>query len=102
MVFDELLHNIMCYAYNDEEAHAIEVGIKLSGDRLQIQISDDGAPFNPFSLEDPDTSLSLEDRDVGGLGIHLVRNVMDEIAYQRNIDRNIVTLVKRITTEESE
>jgi sigma-B regulation protein RsbU (phosphoserine phosphatase) len=102
LVFDELLNNTISYAYKDEEVHDIEIGVELSRDRLTIRISDDGIPFNPFGLQDPDTSLSLEDREVGGLGIHIVRNVMDEVSYQRKIARNLVTLVKRIANKESE
>lgn len=97
LVFDELLNNIMTYAYQDEVEHDIEVKWELSGDRLTVTIADDGIPFNPFGTETPDTALSLEEREVGGLGIHLVRNVMDKVLYQRHIDKNVVTLTKRFT-----
>jgi sigma-B regulation protein RsbU (phosphoserine phosphatase) len=96
MVFDELLNNVISYAYGDEEAHSIEVIMERSGERLSISISDDGQPFNPFTREDPDTTLSLEERDIGGLGIHLVKKVMDESTYQRRHNRNVVTLIKNL------
>ncbi len=63
-----------------------------------MSITDDGIPFNPFGVETPDTKLSLEEREIGGLGIHLVRKVMDKVSYQRRIDKNVVTLVKDIGT----
>jgi anti-sigma regulatory factor (Ser/Thr protein kinase) len=47
-------------------------------------------------MEDPDTTLSIEDRDIGGLGVHLVKNVMDDVSYQRRNNRNIVTLTKNL------
>jgi anti-sigma regulatory factor (Ser/Thr protein kinase) len=94
MVFDELLNNIISYGYGDDEQHTIEVILECAGQRLSISISDDGVPFNPFTREDPDTTLALEDRDIGGLGILLVKNVMDETIYQRRHNINRVTLIK--------
>jgi sigma-B regulation protein RsbU (phosphoserine phosphatase) len=94
MVFDELLNNIISYGYRDDEQHTIEVVLECAGQRLSITISDDGMPFNPFTREDPDTTLALEDRDIGGLGILLVKNVMDETNYHRRHNINRVTLIK--------
>ena len=64
--------------------------------RLGVTISDDGRPFNPFEGAPPDTELSVDDRPIGGLGVHLVQNVMDEVAYERHGTKNVVTLVKLI------
>ena len=64
-------------------------------------ISDDGIPFNPFRCESPDTEAALEERKVGGLGIHLVRNLMNKVTYQRRVDRNILSLVKYLNAEAS-
>ena len=94
MVFDELLSNIISYAYADDEEHQIDIRIDLTDERLTITISDDGIPFNPYASAVPDTALSIAERDIGGVGIHLVRSVMDEVSYKRRIDRNVVTLVK--------
>ena len=96
MVFDEILNNIMSYADTDHDEHEIEIKLEHTGKRLVISIVDDGVPFNPFAAAMPDTRLSVEDRSIGGLGIHLVRNVMDECSYQRRIDKNVVILVKFI------
>jgi len=96
IVLDELLNNVVNYAYDDGELHEIEVEVELSGKRLVITIEDDGVPFNPFGREKPETSSKIEDREIGGLGIHLVRSVMDEYDYQRHIDKNLVRLVKLI------
>jgi len=96
MVFDELLNNIISYAYEDQDAHTILVRVDLISTRLVIIIEDDGVPFNPFMREDPDTEASLEERSIGGLGIHLVKKVMDEVSYKRHFDRNRVTLIKQL------
>ena len=96
MVFDEVLNNIISYAYQDDKEHFVEVTAELSKDRLMVSISDDGIPFNPFTLEAPDTGLTLEDRKIGGLGIHLIKKSMDKFFYQRRINKNTVTLVKYI------
>ncbi len=93
---DELLNNIISYAYTDGVEHEIQVEMQLLSDRLTISISDDGAPFNPFQREPPDTTGSLSEREVGGLGIHLVRTVMNKTAYSRHSGRNVVTLVKHL------
>ncbi len=58
--------------------------------------TDDGVPFNPLSAAAPDTNLPLEERDGGGLGIHLVRNLVYEVSYQRRIDKNLMTMVKHL------
>lgn len=63
---------------------------------MAVTIRDDGVPFNPFGLEPPATNLAMDERDVGGLGIHLVRSMMDEYMYLRQIGKNVVTLAKLI------
>ncbi len=94
LVLDELLSNVISYAFEDDEEREIDVRIELSSDRLVVTVADDGIPFNPFSSAPPDTSLSLEERELGGLGIHVVSKVMDEVSYNRRTDRNVVILVK--------
>ena len=92
VVFDELLTNIISYAYQDKEEHDIGIKVELSTDRLKVSMVDDGIPFNPLGLETPDTELPLEEREIGGLGIHLVRKMMDKVSYRRRIDKNVITV----------
>ena len=99
MVFDELLNNVVSYAYQDDKEHEIGVRVEMAGERLLVSIADDGIPFNPFDAETPDTAHALEDRTIGGLGIHLVLKVMDKVAYQRRTDKNVLTLVKKLSTD---
>ena len=95
MVFDELLANIVSYGYKDDKDHRILIKLEYSEGRLVLNIEDDGIPFNPFAQASVDTTLGLEERDIGGLGIHLVKNIMDETDYQRQSGKNIITLTKR-------
>ena len=81
LALDEIITNIVEYGYQDQEEHLIELRFSLEEGQLTLAIEDDGVPFDPLDSESPDTNSSLEERPVGGLGIHLVRNVMDEIVY---------------------
>jgi PAS domain S-box-containing protein len=94
IVFDELLANIVNYAFKDSNEHQIEIEFKISNNKLIIIISDDGIPFNPFQKDAPNTTLSIDEREIGGLGIHIVKNLVDEYDYQRKINKNIITLIK--------
>jgi sigma-B regulation protein RsbU (phosphoserine phosphatase) len=96
VVFDELLNNIISYAFEDDEAHVLEVSVEHAAEKVTVTISDDGEPFDPLGEAEPQVDLSLDERDVGGLGIHLVRRLMDEVSYARRSERNVVTLVKRL------
>jgi sigma-B regulation protein RsbU (phosphoserine phosphatase) len=100
LVFDELLNNIVSYAFEDEELHVITIRIELAGHRLGVTIRDDGTPFDPFARAAPDTTLSVEDREIGGLGLLLVSKVMDEVTYARLDNKNMVTLVKYLEADD--
>jgi sigma-B regulation protein RsbU (phosphoserine phosphatase) len=96
LTFDELLSNVISYAYRDEDDHEIATRVELVADRLTVTITDDGVPFNPLSAKTPDTTVALEDREFGGLGIHLVRSLVDDVSYHRRIDKNVLTLMKQV------
>jgi sigma-B regulation protein RsbU (phosphoserine phosphatase) len=99
VVFDELLTNIISYAYQDNKEHGIKVKVELSADRLKVSMVDGGIPFNPLGVETPDMELPLEERKIGGLGIHLVRNMMDKVSYRRRIDKNVITVVEYLDAD---
>jgi serine phosphatase RsbU (regulator of sigma subunit)/anti-sigma regulatory factor (Ser/Thr protein kinase)/phosphoglycerate-specific signal transduction histidine kinase len=101
IIFEEVLNNVISYAYHDDGDHDIEVRMELVGERLIVIITDDGVPFNPLSVATPRTDLALEDREVGGIGIHLVRNLVDDVSYHRRIDRNVLTLVSHLQQKDS-
>jgi sigma-B regulation protein RsbU (phosphoserine phosphatase) len=94
VVIDELLMNIISYAYLDDGKHDIGFKVELSADRLKVSMVDDGIPFNPLGVETPNTELSIEEREIGGLGIHLIRKMMDRVSYRRRIDKNVITVVE--------
>ena len=96
LVFDDLLNNIVSYAYPAGGEHKIKIHAEKSGDSVLLTVEDDGIPFNPFARTEADTSQSLEDREIGGLGIHLIRNIMDDASYKRLNDQNIVNLIKKL------
>ena len=99
LVFDELLNNTISYGYKDEGEHFIEVGVDMLEGRLRVTIQDDATPFNPLNNEISDTTLGIDERAIGGLGIHLVSNMMDEMTYKRSAHKNIITLIKYIDPE---
>ncbi|MHC4872242.1 MAG: ATP-binding protein [Planctomycetota bacterium] len=94
---EELLGNVISYAYDKEGVFGITVSLALCKDRLVITLTDNGKAFNPFHKKQVDTRSSLEDRELGGLGIHLVRNAMDQVSYSREAGRNVVTLLKHLS-----
>ena len=96
LVLDELVANIINHGYDDTAEHQIHVTLAVDGSELTIRVEDDARPFDPLQVPPPDLDLPLEERPVGGLGIHLVRSVMDTVEYQRNGDRNILTMRKTI------
>jgi anti-anti-sigma factor len=97
VVLDELLKNVIAYGFAGRAGGAVTVEAELLADRVCVTLTDDGRPFDPFSLAAPDTRLSVAERRIGGLGIHLVRRMMDEVSYHRRADRNVVVLGKRLT-----
>ena len=98
VVLEEVLSNIIFYAFDDNKDHEIEITMDINEEHLNltIVIIDDGLPFNPLEAEKPDTRLALQDREIGGLGIHLVINLMDEVTYERRGEQNVITLTKKI------
>ncbi|CAK0776749.1 serine/threonine-protein kinase RsbW [uncultured Gammaproteobacteria bacterium] len=96
LALDEFITNVVSYAYDDRARHSIRVTLNLADGRLTTEIEDDGRPFDPLSRPDPDISASLEDREVGGLGTYLIKQVMDEVTYHRSENRNRLSLVKRL------
>jgi serine/threonine-protein kinase RsbW len=94
LVCDELITNTILYGYEAEDTakHHIEVCLTVDGSDIELLITDDGVSFDPLSLPSADITLDLDERAIGGLGIHFVREVMDEITYERIGERNTVRL----------
>ena len=95
LVLEELGLNIMNYGH-EEGLHEFDITLTSDEDVLTIEITDDGRPFDPLSdAPEPDLDASVDDRRVGGLGLHLVRTMVDEMSYRREQDKNHLTLVTR-------
>jgi sigma-B regulation protein RsbU (phosphoserine phosphatase) len=99
LALEEILANIISYGYTDDREHEIRVNLSMQPGELSVEVEDDGQPFNPLEAPEPDTTKPLEERTIGGLGIHLVRKLMDGLEYNREDDRNLLTIKKK--TQES-
>jgi serine/threonine-protein kinase RsbW len=96
LVLDEVVANIINHGYDDTAEHQIRVTLAFDDAELGIRVEDDGRAFDPLQAPPPDLDLPLEERPVGGLGIHIVRSMMDAVEYQRNGDRNVLIMKKAI------
>ena len=92
LVLEELLSNTIFYGYQDHEEHLIYVTLSYNQDRLNITCEDDGIAFNPLEKEDVDMTTSLDETDVGGLGIHFVKNLTESVSYKRENNLNIIQM----------
>ena len=91
---DELFTNIISYGFGDESEHQIKFSLAKDRETLVVQVEDDGIPFNPLDAAGPMESQDLDSINIGGLGIHLVKEVMDDIDYQRVEGKNKLILKK--------
>ncbi|MCI0602063.1 ATP-binding protein [bacterium] len=96
LCLEELITNVIKYGYEDSAEHDVQIDLSLQENLLVLEITDDGRPFDPTHIPEPDLDVPLEERRIGGLGIHLVRNYVDSMHYKREGNQNIVTLQKRI------
>ena len=95
LALDEILTNVISYGYKDDNEHLIIIRFSLKDEELIAEVEDDGQPFNPLGAPEPDTDKPLQERQIGGLGIHLVRNLMDKLEYRRQENRNILVMKKK-------
>ena len=101
LALEELVSNIINYGFTDSNEHVITVSLDVDGQDLHVQIEDDARAFNPLEKETPDLDAPLEERSIGGLGVHLVRTLMDDVRYERVGARNILSMRKHMTDGES-
>lgn len=96
LAIEEAVVNVMNYAYPQDTVGDIHVEAQANDVRLKFTITDSGSPFDPTAQQEADTTLTAEERPIGGLGIHLVRQIMDSINYERIDGKNILTLRKKL------
>lgn len=97
LVLEEAMTNVIMYAYPEGEKHEIWLLVQKEPDSmLTLVLEDEGIAFDPTEVPDADVTLSAEERPIGGLGIFLIRQIMDEVTYERANNRNILTMRKNI------
>ena len=96
LALEEHLTNVINYAYDDAHLHQIVIRLAVEKHELVIEVEDDGKPFNPLAKAQVDTSIPLDAKPIGGLGIHLMRKFMDVLRYRREGHKNILHLRKRL------
>jgi len=96
LALDELFTNIISYGFSDNDEHDIKITITTQDEEITIIMEDEGVPFNPVEADTPDLECTIENCKIGGLGIHIIKKLMDEVCYQRCDDKNILTMRKTI------
>ena len=92
---EEIFVNIAHYAYKAHNGQA-RITVTRKGYDAEITFTDSGTPYNPLEREDPDVTLSAEERQIGGLGIYIVKKSMDSVSYEHRDNNNVLTISKRI------
>ncbi|MBP3775876.1 MAG: ATP-binding protein [Prevotella sp.] len=95
LALEEAATNVVLYAYEGQEG-MVDIDAIYNTDYIKFVITDTGIPFDPTQKEDADTTLSAEERPIGGLGIFLVRQIMDSVIYERTDGKNVLTLIKKL------
>ena len=96
LALEEVVSNVILYAYPQKMGENIIIKASSDDNILVFTITDKGDEFDPTKVEDADITLAAEDREIGGLGIFIVKNIMNEVTYQRLDGKNILTLKKNI------
>lgn len=97
VVIEEIFVNIASYAYKKEENGFVDISIKNENNKIIISFEDMGVPFNPLLKENPDITLSAENREPGGLGIYMMKKMMDNVEYVYKDNKNILIIEKNIS-----
>jgi anti-sigma regulatory factor (Ser/Thr protein kinase) len=100
LVCEELVVNVVDYAYPDREDGYLDVNIDKDDRAITIQLKDGGVPFNPLEREMPDTTIPLKERRIGGLGIFITIKKMDDVKYEYVNNENVLTIKKNLSNEE--
>lgn len=96
LALEEVAANVVRHGGHEEGSSEIEIEVVSTDAEARVEVRDGGVPFDPFhDAPEPDTEAALEDRQIGGLGLHLVRSLIDEARYRREGDRNHITMIKR-------
>jgi len=94
LALEEHLANVVNYAHDDAAPHRITVRLAFQAPELRIEVEDDGRPFDPLEHPTPDVSLPVDQKPVGGLGIHMMRKSLDDLNYRRENGKNVLVMIK--------
>lgn len=92
LALDELITNTIAYGYAEQKDGEIDIEMRRHDDRVEVSLIDTARAFDPFEAPAADTTSALEERAIGGLGIHFVKTLIDEVSYRRDEGRNVITL----------
>lgn len=96
LVMEEMVSNVIFYAYPEGKHEEIELVAESDGKELTFVLSDKGKEFDPTLKEDADPNVNPMERDIGGMGIYIVKNIMNQVTYQRLEGKNLLTMTKKI------
>ena len=96
LALEEAVTNVVLYAYPEGTDGTVEIDAEADGSVVTFTITDKGVAFDPTQKEDADITLSVEERPIGGLGIFLVRQIMDSVTYERVADQNVLSMKKNL------
>ena len=96
LALEEAVTNVILYAYPDGTDGLVDIEATVRDDSLEFVISDSGKPFDPTAAPEADVTLGFEEREIGGLGIYLTKNLMDDVRYEYRDGQNILTLTKKL------
>ncbi|MGX8682694.1 MAG: ATP-binding protein [Bacteroidales bacterium] len=96
LVMEEMVSNIIFYAYPEGSDATIDIVAECDGKELTFMLSDQGRAFDPTMKKDADINVNPAERDLGGMGIYIVKNIMNDLSYQRLQGKNLLTMTKKI------
>ena len=99
LALEEVVTNIIMHGYDDDEEHEIELRFAASPERIAVTVLDDARAFNPLDHPEPKADANFDELEIGGIGILLIRRVMDHVEYTREGGRNVLVLAKRLTVD---
>ncbi|MCK6600761.1 MAG: ATP-binding protein [Bacteroidetes bacterium] len=99
LAVDEACTNVIKHSYKNDPSKELSVSISWDGKKLTVEITDSGLPFDPAAYHQPDLGAFIKQRKRGGLGLHLIRSLMDEVRYGRNNEKNQIVLIKELKNQ---
>lgn len=99
LALEEHLTNVISYGFPDTSSREILVRLEVQSGVLLVEVQDNGLPFNPLDRPEVDTTVPLDEKPIGGLGLHLIRHFMDELDYRREGGKNVFRMRKKLNSD---